>query len=540
MHQEIPPRQGRPRRRPWSRDSEAADATPDRGHANDPQAYRTPPGRNQHNPTRPDRGEAHNAPLTPEPLEPRRLMASVAEVATPRGLELHITGTDLDDQIHLAPADDASAQGDAAPTPSGLLVSAGGQTTTWHGDYAAIRIDAGAGDDVVTVHADVVVAVWLIGGDGNDTLSGGSGDDHLYGGAGDNLLVGNTGDDTLIAVGGGVDQILGGEGNDVFWVDAAYTNGRGRNRVALPGDTVLDASDHEHMTGSVQSIRTLVSPTEASVIRGRVSLSRSAFRVSGENDLLGQSLADPRVPTVDAGQYTYRDFSDRPLFAAGGPSADDIRQGGLGDCYFLAALASVAEENPDLIRRRVIDLGDGTYGVHLSRGRSQFYLRVDGDLPARADGDPAYAGLGHDDSTWVALMEKAFAFFRGGGRGYAAITSGWMTETYAALGLRGKTHRAKGEAALARLLSRELDAGKAVTLATRSRVADELNVVPRHAYAVIALTFDPNGRPTGVVLRNPWNADGPIGSLDDANDGIVTLSLRDASRISAGVVSSFA
>ncbi len=52
--------------------------------------------------------------------------------------------------------------------------------------------------------------------------------------------------------------------------------------------------------------------------------------------------------------------SSRPLFAAAGPSKDDIVQGQVGDCYFLATLAATARTNPNRIRQSVVELGNGT------------------------------------------------------------------------------------------------------------------------------------------------------------------------------------
>ena len=69
-----------------------------------------------------------------------------------------------------------------------------------------------------------------------------------------------------------------------------------------------------------------------------------------------------------------------------------------------------------MIQQLVVDLGDGTYAVHLEKSilnNNKFY-RVDADLPVANDGDtvPQFAGLGAEDSLWVALVEKAYAIDR--------------------------------------------------------------------------------------------------------------------------------
>jgi uncharacterized delta-60 repeat protein len=94
----------------------------------------------------------------------------------------------------------------------------------------AIVISGGAGDDMLTVAADVAVPVTLDGGTGNDKLSGGAANDVLFGGAGDDSLYGGNGDDTLDGGPGsdhvgyngvgptnsepGNDVLTGGEGDD--------------------------------------------------------------------------------------------------------------------------------------------------------------------------------------------------------------------------------------------------------------------------------------------------------------------------------------
>lgn len=430
--------------------------------------------------------------IAPEPLEPRRLFAAVGsltvtDVSMPDGrTELLVVGTDGDDQIFLS------------STSSGLVVNdaVAGETAILGTAYAAVRVEGGAGNDIITLDATLLLPAVVHGGAGDDALVGGGGNDRLYGGAGVNTAAGGEGDDVLVTVGGSnLDTVLGGTGRDSFWVDGA----RGSR------ETPADLSPEEVATGSLHRVASFWSPTRQP--RGTVA------------SLDGGDLPDP---LLSDSRFHYESFAGNPLFSDAGPAADDVIQGEIGDCYMLAVLSSLAKINPTRIRESVVDLGDGTYAVQFARGRSRVYLRVDADLPAWPGGGvPAYAYFGAQDSMWVAVIEKAYAAYRRGGRdGYAGLDLGWMRETYRAFGLPTRTFRATSSSLLLTVIHRELTAGRSVTIGTYESVAGA-PVVSGHAYAVESVEFDAWGNPVAVVLRNPWGIDG---AGDDGNDdGYVRL-----------------
>jgi len=98
---------------------------------------------------------------------------------------------------------------------------------------------------------------------------------------------------------------------------------------------------------------------------------------------------------------------NQPLFSHE-PSINDIAQGGLGDCYLLAALSAVVNKNPQWIKDCMKDNGDGSVTVRLFQwekhgrngGYKPKYFRLKKTVPK---GEPFASG-----SLWVQLLEKAY------------------------------------------------------------------------------------------------------------------------------------
>jgi len=79
---------------------------------------------------------------------------------------------------------------------------------------AGFEVNAGSGNDNVSVSRSVTIPVTMRGGAGEDVLLGGSGPDKLIGGDGNDRLSGRAGND-LIFGGAGNDQVRGGAGDDI-------------------------------------------------------------------------------------------------------------------------------------------------------------------------------------------------------------------------------------------------------------------------------------------------------------------------------------
>ena len=93
---------------------------------------------------------------------------------------------------------------------------------------------------------------------------------------------------------------------------------------------------------------------------------------------------------------------------------NDIIQGALGDCWFLSALASLAE-NPHLIRRLFVTKQynkQGIYKVRLCKNGEWQVITIDDYFPCRKRGGPCFA-RGNGNELWVMLLEKAYAKLHG-------------------------------------------------------------------------------------------------------------------------------
>ena len=102
----------------------------------------------------------------------------------------------------------------------------------------------------------------------------------------------------------------------------------------------------------------------------------------------------------------------------GTPKVDDISQGGLGNCYFLAALASLAEY-PNLIRRLFIidEVNEyGEYAVNLCINGEFQIIFIDDFFPCKKIDNiylSAFSKPRENKLLWVLILEKAWAKVNG-------------------------------------------------------------------------------------------------------------------------------
>jgi hypothetical protein len=399
---------------------------------------------------------------------------SVSSFATSSGNELQITGTAGGDVINLK------------QTPTALLLTTGtGWSDALLGSYSEVIINAEGGNNTITIDKSVADNLVLYGGgNGTDIINdGGSGADNIYGGAGTNTITCGSGNDTVVTIGDTKATIHGGSGLDSFWVNST-------------GDTLAGVSATETKEGCVHEV--------ASFMPLRVEQNGVWTTTAVSKALTGQTFPEPTLTGYATG---YSSFASNPLFASTGPGDNDIEQGDVGDCYFLATLSAVAKTNPQLIRQSIVSLGDGTYAVQMFNASGvKTYLRIDAELPITSWGALAFDGAGTGNDIWAALLEKAYAYYRSDAGSYASINAGYMSDAFTAMGLKNESiYSASSATSLLQQLQSLLNAGDAVTYATAS---DMGNLIGGHAYTVEGVTTDAQGNITGLELRNPWGITG--------------------------------
>lgn len=91
-----------------------------------------------------------------------------------------------------------------------------------------------------------------------------------------------------------------------------------------------------------------------------------------------------------------------PLYGPAGVSAQAVKQGQLGSCYFHSSIAAIANRNPGILRGALQDGGDGTYTVRFVDGSSET-VQLDDALFARNNKFDLSDGL------WVTILLRAMA-----------------------------------------------------------------------------------------------------------------------------------
>ncbi|KAG5176034.1 hypothetical protein JKP88DRAFT_249836, partial [Tribonema minus] len=230
------------------------------------------------------------------------------------------------------------------------------------------------------------------------------------------------------------------------------------------------------------------------------------------------------------------EISERPQMFVDGVHAGDIKQGYLGSCYFLGALAAIAahkEHLESLIIAHVFEVG--IVALRFFKNNKWQSLIIDDYIGLKSDNTIHFASCNDPDEFWVPLLEKAYAKLHGSfesiecGFGYQVIMdmtggAGVLTEC-AQLGSAESCF-----AYLASLLRKRAVLSAylwSVESVSQERIdaATAAGIVPGHAYTILKTQETKHGHQL-IQLRNPWGRHEFTGNWSD-NSGMLNKGLLE-------------
>jgi len=223
------------------------------------------------------------------------------------------------------------------------------------------------------------------------------------------------------------------------------------------------------------------------------------------------------------------EYTDGCALSKNGFDPDDLRQGQIGDCWFISAMSVVATQEVHM--PRIMIRHNEKAGIYAVRFQGRFdnlgrpkTVIIDDQIPHKDSRNPVFATSRDHSELWPALLEKAYAKLHGS---YEAIVGGRVDDGICDLvgGIQGydefeKLGPACSDGTLWHKITSGLNAGYLFGAGSNSGSDSDTvrGVVQGHAYTVLAAeNVVMHGEQVQLIkLRNPWGCTEWDGEWSDA------------------------